>query len=73
MEKTVCTVKITCRKCGKTFEFPVFVDDLEKYTKRQEGIQYALPYISAEYRELILSQICPICWDEIMGTDEEEY
>lgn len=73
MEKTVCTVKITCRKCGKTFEFPVFVDDLEKYTKRQEGIQYALPYISPEYRELIISHICPTCWDEMMGTDEDEY
>lgn len=71
MEKSVCIVKITCRKCGKTFEFPVFVDDLEKYTKRQEGIQYVLPYISPEYRELIISHICPTCWDEIMGTEEE--
>lgn len=71
MKKSVCIVKQTCSKCGKVYEFPVFVDDLEKYTKRQEGIQYALPYISAGYRELILSKICPICWDEIMGTDEE--
>lgn len=73
MEKSICVVKHTCRKCGKVYEFPVFVDDLEKYTKRQEGIQYALPYISSEYRELMISRICPICWDEIMGTDEEEY
>jgi hypothetical protein len=72
MEKTVCVVKHTCSKCGKVYEFPVFVDDLEKYTKRQEGIQYALPYISAEYRELMISGICPICWDEIMEADEEE-
>jgi DNA-directed RNA polymerase subunit RPC12/RpoP len=73
MERSVCTVKITCSKCGKTYEFPVFVDDLEKYTKRQEHIQYALPYISPEYRELIISHICPTCWDEIMERDEEEY
>lgn len=72
MEKKVCVVKYTCSKCGKVYEFPVFVDDLEKYTKRQEGIQYALPYISAEYRELMISGICPICWEELMGTDEEE-
>lgn len=71
MEKTVCVVKYTCRKCGKVYKFPVFVDDLEKYTKRQEGIQYALPYISAEYRELMISEICPICWDELMVTEEE--
>lgn len=73
MERSVCTVKITCSKCGKTYEFPVFVDDLEKYTKRQEHIQYVLPYISPEYRELIISHICPTCWDEIMERDEEEY
>lgn len=71
MEKTICVVKHTCSKCGKVYEFPVFVDDLEKYTKRQEGIQYALPYISAEYRELMISGICPICWDELMETEEE--
>ena len=73
MEKSVCIVKYTCKKCGKVYEFPVFVDDLEKYTKHQEHIQYALPYISSGYRELMISRICPICWNEIMGSDEEEY
>lgn len=73
MEKSVCIVKYTCKKCGKVYEFPVFVDDLEKYTKRQEYIQYALPYISSGYRELMISHICPICWNEIMKSDEEEY
>ena len=72
MEKSVCIVKLTCRKCGKTFEFPVFVDDLEKYTERKEGIQYALPYISTDYRDLMISGICPTCWDEILEADEEE-
>ena len=73
MEKSVCIVKYTCKKCGKVYEFLVFVDDLEKYTKRQEHIQYALPYISSGYRELMISRICPICWNEIMKSDEEEY
>ena len=73
MEKSVCIVKYTCKKCGKVYEFPVFVDDLEKYTKRQEYIQYALPYISSGYSELMISHICPICWNEIMKSDEEEY
>jgi hypothetical protein len=71
MEKSICVLKQTCIKCGKIYKFPVFVEDLEKYTKRQEGIQYALPYISPEYRELMLSGICPDCWEEIMKTEEE--
>ena len=73
MEKSVCIVKHTCRKCGKVYEFPVFVDDLEKYTTRQMNIQDALPYVSPGYRELMISHICPICWDELFGNDEEEY
>ena len=69
--KEVCIQSITCRKCGKTFEFPTFKEDFERFEKG-EGIQYVLPYISPEYRELMLSGICPTCWDEILEADEEE-
>ncbi len=69
--KEVCIQSITCRKWGKTFEFPTFREDFERFEKG-EGIQYVMPYISPEYRELLISHICPTCWDEIMGTDEEE-
>jgi hypothetical protein len=69
--KEVCIQSITCRKCGKTFEFPTFKEDFEQFEKG-EHIQYVLPYISPEYRELMLSRICPTCWDEIMEADEEE-
>ena len=50
MAKSVCIQSITCRKCGKTFEFPTFVEDFERFEKG-EHIQYVLPYISPEYRE----------------------
>lgn len=69
--KEVCIQSVTCRKCGKTFEFPTFREDWERF-ERGEGIQYVLPYISPGYRELILSGICPVCWDEIIEADEEE-
>lgn len=69
--KEVCIQSITCRKCGKTFEFPTFKEDFERFEKG-EHIQYVLPYISPEYRELMLSGYCPDCWNEIMETDEEE-
>ena len=72
MEKSVCIVKHTCKKCGKVYEFPVFVDDLEKYTTRQMNIQDALPYVSPGYRELMISHICPICWNELFYNDEDE-
>jgi hypothetical protein len=68
--KEVCIQSITCRKCGKTFEFPTFREDFERFEKG-EHIQYVLPYISPEYRELMLSGYCPDCWKEIMESDEE--
>ena len=29
--KDVCIQRIICRKCGKTFEFPTFVEDFERF------------------------------------------
>lgn len=69
--KTVCIQSITCRKCGKTFEFPIFKEDLERFEKG-EGIQYVMPYVSREYRELLISAICRECWDKLFGYDDDD-
>lgn len=68
--KEVCVQSVTCRKCGKTIEFPTFREDWERFEKG-EGVQYALPYISPAYRELLISGLCPECWDEIMQNEDE--
>ena len=58
------TIKVQCKNCGKTFKIRVYPEDIEKY-QNGELIQNAFPYLSAEDRELIISGICPTCWDKM--------
>lgn len=60
------TIKVKCPKCGKTYYLHVYPEDWKNY---QEGmlVQDAFPYLSADERELLLSKICPDCWDKLFG------
>ena len=43
------------------------------YLDWQNGkmVQDAFPYLSADEREMLISGICPTCWDKYFGSDEE--
>lgn len=60
------TIKVTCPKCGKIYKVRVYPEDWEDY---QNGklVQDAFPYLSADERELLISKICPDCWDKLFG------
>jgi DNA-directed RNA polymerase subunit RPC12/RpoP len=72
MSKKVVETGFKCRNCGKNFVFPVYEDDILRYQSGEVNIQDAFPYISPGYRELMISHICPDCWDELFGFEEEE-
>ena len=50
----------------------VHVDD-NQYNDWLAGknIQRAFPNLSADQREILMSGICPECWEEIFGEDDE--
>ncbi len=62
-------VIVQCISCEResTVEF-----DMEDYRswKGGECIQDAMPYLSAAERELLMSRICPVCWDEMFNYNE---
>ncbi len=62
------TIKVVCPRCGKTFKIRVYPEDWSNY-KNGMLIQDALPYLSDSERELLMSGLCPDCWDELF--DEE--
>ena len=68
--KEVCVVTY-CPLCGKAHE--VEVNEMD-YLDWQDGMpaQDAFPYLSAEDRELLISGICPTCWDSVFGADPDE-
>lgn len=68
--KEVCVVTY-CPFCGKGHE--VEVNDMD-YLDWKDGTsaQDAFPYLSTSERELLISGICPTCWNETFGNAEEE-
>lgn len=57
-----------CPFCGKVNSVMVVADDYAAYL---EGmlIQDAFPYLSADERELIMTGICPACWNDMWETE----
>ena len=53
-----------CPICGKENEIEV---NMEDYFDWQNGklVQNAFPYLSADEREMLISGICPKCWDKM--------
>ena len=64
-------VAVPCKKCNGMNEIDV---DFEKFIAWRSGkmlIQEALPELDADQRELLISGICPKCWDEMFPSDED--
>lgn len=60
-----------CPFCGEMTTVLVNKDD---YVEWLNGalIQNVFPYLSADERERLISDICPSCWDKMFSEDEEE-
>lgn len=57
-------LRIACTWCGLVFTITVNQEDMEAY-KRGTYVLNAFPYLSADERELIVSQTCGECWDNM--------
>ena len=62
-------VKTTCPICHCDTYIQV---DAEEYARWQAGelIQVAMPYLDADEREILISGICPNCWDDTFGDED---
>lgn len=64
------SVVTSCPVCGHANFVEVNEND---YLDWQDGelAQNAFPYLSADEREMLISGICPTCWNVMFGSDEE--
>lgn len=65
------SIATVCPFCGSVSSVSVEKGD---YLNWQAGMmaQDAFPYLSAEEREMLISGICPSCWNDTFNSEEEE-
>lgn len=59
-----------CPFCGEYHEVEVSEADFYAW-QGGELIQNAMPYLSADDREILISGICPSCWEKMFGAGED--
>ena len=64
-------VPAACRMCREVYCVEVDAVGYEQW-KAGELIQNALPELSAEERELLISKTCDSCWNQLFPEDFDE-
>ena len=67
MSNNKISIQVPCAQCGEIHTIRVYYDDWQAWRSGEKLVQEAFPYLSAENRELLISRICPKCWDEMFG------
>lgn len=62
--QTPITIRVKCNSCQKIYELKCYQEDLERW-RDGDLIQRAMPYLSVDDRELLISQTCGKCFDEM--------
>lgn len=65
------TVSIECRICKKDFDINCEEKDYSDWKSGKGYIQDLLNYLSASDRELILSETCGNCFDQLFPSEED--
>lgn len=62
-------ITVRCQFCGENWRVPV---TLEQITDWKCGmlIQQAMPHLTKEMRELLISRTCAKCWSRLFGEEE---
>lgn len=68
--KEVCVVT-RCPLCGKANFVDVNEADYDDWSDG-EKVTVAFPYLSANEREMLISGICPKCWENMLPPEPEE-
>ena len=64
------TMTIDCVQCKETQSITVGSEDLANW-HNGDLIQDAMPYLSADDREVLISGTCGACFDKMFGDEEE--
>lgn len=66
------TIVTECPICHHANEIMVNEEDYFAWAFDGELVQNAFPYLTADEREMLISGICPKCWEKTFGNSDEE-
>lgn len=65
--------KVCCRMCCKVHTLLVSREDLDIYNSpNRPHVQDIFPYLTPAERELLISGVCPECWEKMFGGEDDE-
>lgn len=64
--KTLLVLEVKCPFCGESTAVEVFESDYNAW-KCGTLAQEAFPYLNADEREVLISGICPDCWEKMFA------
>ena len=67
---TTLLINKPCPYCGTISKVAVPESGLRQW-KSGTRIQDALPMLTEDEREILMSGVCPKCWDEVFGEVDE--
>ena len=59
-----------CPNCGKITRIDMTDEQYKMYVNGESYIQNIFPNFSPAVREMLITGICPTCWNEIFKNDE---
>ena len=69
MDNEKTTMWTTCRVCLNQVEMQVHIEDVTAW-ENGELIQIAMPYLTPDEREVLISGTCGPCFDRMFGGEE---
>ena len=65
-------LQVTCCICNKVHTLKVTQESAIEYLSPNRGlIQNIFPYLKPEERELLISNVCPVCWNDLFPPEDE--
>lgn len=64
-------IKTTCPQCGKVTNLQMTDEQYDEYVSGRGLIQNIFPYWSPAKREMLITGICPDCWNKIFSFYKE--
>ena len=68
--KNPFSISIPCCICGKRVELTVEKEDYIRFINGESHVQDLFPYLSADKREMLISQTCGECWDKMFSYED---